>query len=353
MARSILHFQGILCPRNLTTTFLAVALAMLSATAWGAQPNVPPPHLAQSAVLQMKALQAVKVAKDPTQNKIDSRLYLGLLNQRHDARLTPLTSFRFVKPEADGRVPVDIILTSGTGVKPVIQMLESLNDVVRAKSALFRRVRARVKVTDLETLAAMPEVRKVRQRIPSIKGAINVSEGDKTHDAVGARAFYGVNGSGVKVGVISDGVDSLASLQASGDLPPGVQVLPGQAGSGDEGSAMLEIVHDLAPGAQLAFATADPDEATFAANILALQAAGCNIIVDDIIYLDESPFEDGPVAQAVNTVTTPGVLYFSSPRNEGNKDDVTSGTWEGDFLASAAADPAPLAGANLHDFGDG
>ena len=92
MARSTLPFQGFFCPRILTTTFLTAVMAMLSATVWAAQPNVPAPHLAQSAVLQMKALQAVKVAKDPTQNKIDSRLYLGLLNQRHDARLTPLTS---------------------------------------------------------------------------------------------------------------------------------------------------------------------------------------------------------------------------------------------------------------------
>ena len=81
--------------------------------------------------------------------------------------------------------------------------------------------------------------------------------------------------------------------------------------------------------------------------------AGCNIIVDDVIYLDESPFEDGPVAQAVNTVTADGVLYFSSAGNEGNVDDGTSGTWEGDFLASAAPDPALSPEPNLHDFGDG
>ena len=39
----------------------------------------------------------------------------------------------------------------------------------------------------------------------------------------------------------------MPELQASGDLPA-VDVLPGQAGSGDEGSAMLEIIHDVAPG---------------------------------------------------------------------------------------------------------
>src|SRR5437764_3981586 len=148
MARSTLPFQGIFCLRNFTSASIAVAVLLISTAVSGAQPNVPAAHLAPSAVRQMQALQAVKVAKDPTQNKIDSRLYLGLLNQRHDARLTLLTSFRFVKPETDGRIPVDIILTSGAGVKPVIQMLESLDDVVRGKSAFFRRVSARVKLTD-------------------------------------------------------------------------------------------------------------------------------------------------------------------------------------------------------------
>jgi hypothetical protein len=77
-----------------------------------------------------------------------------------------------------------------------------------------------------------------------------------------------------------------------------VQVVPGQAGSGDEGTAMLEIVHDLAPGAQLYFATAVNSDASFAANILALKNTyGCDVIVDDVTYLAEGAFQDGPIAQ--------------------------------------------------------
>src|SRR5262249_19990066 len=155
-------------------------------------------------------------------------------------------------------------------------------------------------------------VRKVRLAQKSYKHAINVSQGDVAHRAAEARSFFGYDGSGVKICVLSDGVDSLATLQASGDLPPAVDVLPGQAGEGDEGSAMLEIVHDLAPGAQLGFATADPDVATFATNIIALKDSGCNVIVDDVLYLVESPFQDLDIAEAVNQVTAAGVLYFSS-----------------------------------------
>jgi fimbrial isopeptide formation D2 family protein len=330
-----------------TAVFLAAALA-LSAGLWAA-----PPQISVQAVQQMQALRSVKTTKSPMQNKIDSRLFLGLLHQRNDARLAPLTSFRFVQPGADGKVPVDVVATTSGGVKAIASKLESLGADIKSMSYHFHRVSARMRLADLETLAAMPQVRKVRQHMPFLTSAINVSEGDKTHGADEARSFFGVIGTNVKVCAISDGVDSLAALQASGDLPPNVDVIPGAAGAGDEGSAMLEIIHDLAPGAALGFAEAGPDEAGFAQHILDLAAAGCNIIVDDIIYLDESPFEDGPVAQSVNTVTAAGVLYFSSAGNEGNKDDLTSGTWEGDFLASGAADPAPLAGANLHNFGDG
>jgi hypothetical protein len=67
------------------------------------------------------------------------------------------------------------------------------------------------------------------------------SEGDVTHRTFSARGAFNVDGTGIKIGVLSDGVTNLAASQASGDLGP-VTVLPGQAGFGDEGTAMLEIV---------------------------------------------------------------------------------------------------------------
>jgi hypothetical protein len=149
----------------------------------------------------------------------------------------------------------------------------------------------------------------------------------------------GITGAGVKVGVLSDGVDSLAALQALGDLPADVTVISGQAGSGDEGTAILEIVHDLAPGAQLFYATADGGFAQMATNIQSLAAAGCNIIVDDANYLAEAVFQDDVIAQAINTVTASGVLYFASAHNMGNLDSAASGTWEGDFNGTGATIP--------------
>ena len=69
------------------------------------------------------------------------------------------------------------------------------------------------------------------------------------------------------------------------------------------------------------------------------------------IYFNESPFQDGPIAQAVNDVTADGALYFSSAGNEGNKDDGTSGTFEGDFVSSGLSLPKNVG--TLNDFAPG
>ena len=75
------------------------------------------------------------------------------------------------------------------------------------------------------------------------------------------------------------------------------------------------------------------------------------MIVDDVLYFNESPFQDGPIAQAVNAVTADGALYFSSAGNEGNTLDGTSGNYEGDFRGSGRA-VGKFAG-EAHDFDPG
>src|SRR5262249_34950183 len=155
------------------------------------------------------------------------------------------------------------------------------------------------------------------------------SQGDVTHRANVARSTYGVTGAGVKVGVLSDSANkngrATASI-ASGDIPhlapaaaPNTKIVADAASGNDEGTAMMEIVSDLAPGASLAFATANGGVAAFADNIKALDTnEHCQVIVDDAFYRAEDPFQDDVVAQAVNTVVAHGVLYFSSAGNQGN-----------------------------------
>jgi PKD repeat protein len=157
-------------------------------------------------------------------------------------------------------------------------------------------------------------------------GAVN-SQADYVLEAARTRNTHpkNVNGSGVKIGVLSDSFNFLggaATDVASGDLPAaGVQVL-NEGSSTDEGRAMCQLIYDLAPGAGLAFSTANGGEGVFAQHIkdLADPAKGnCQVIVDDVRYLTEPFFQDGVVAQAVTQVVAQrGVSYFSSAGNYGD-----------------------------------
>ena len=120
-------------------------------------------------------------------------------------------------------------------------------------------------------------------------GAVT-SQGDAAMRADVARATFGVDGTGVTVGVISDSFNCLGGAEAdvaSGDLPPGVVVLAESpdcsvSWGSDEGRAMMQIVHDVAPGATLVFHTGVGGQPSLAAAILALADAGADVIVDDI-----------------------------------------------------------------------
>lgn len=72
-----------------------------------------------------------------------------------------------------------------------------------------------------------------------------------------------------------------------------------------------------------------------AKNIRGLAELGCRVIIDDVSYFNESPFQDGTIAKAINDVSAAGVLYFSSAANSGNLATGNSGTWEGNFNKGA------------------
>ncbi len=377
--------------------------------------------LSESALQQIQALVDEKQSRTPAQQKMDSQLIYALRQNRGMAVANGVQSLRTrVVIDAKSRTVVDISTRDAHLAQKIAA--KKLQDMgAEVINAVGGNIRANVAIESLETIAAFPEVRFVmppqdyktlKARNPGIvgiasagvpqlpfmrpsfaeraarvraqllaampgvqkqitppKGAlpaqpnvINTSEGDTTHKANVGRSSFGANGSGVKIGVLSDGVSNLAAAQATGDLGP-VTVLPGQTGAGDEGTAMLELVHDLAPGAQLYFATAFTSLTSFAQNIRDLRTAGCDIIIDDVIYFVETPFQDGApgttntnggaVVQAVNDVTTAGAMYFSSAGNEGNLNDGTASVWEGDFVDGGASPVATITGGTVHNFGGG
>jgi len=305
------------------------------AGAAGAQHAGIPPGLHRD----IEALLAEKAQRTPTERKIDSRLlYQRRMEQGRPAVPGIARLHTGVERGPDGLVEVDLDAVVGPGLRARIAALGGR--IVHA-SPHRNAVRAWIPMEGVEALAGRADVRRVRLADHAFTRKIDTSEGDVAHKADQARAIHGLDGTGVTVGVLSDGVDTLAARIGSGDLPPGVTVLPGQAGSGDEGTAMLEIIHDLAPGASLLFATAFISQASFADNVLALRAAGADVIVDDIGFFAEAVFQDDDVAAAVDAVVADGALYFSAAGNSGNANDGTSGTWEGDFVVGEIVEGFP------------
>lgn len=299
------------------------------------------PRVAQ----QIQATRAEKASWTMVQRKIDSKLLLATKQRLGQATAAGLPALRqTIQVDQAGLVLVDI---KATVTEALLARIAALGGQVVNSFANFSAIRAKVPLAQIQTLAAEDAVRSIR---PADRAITRVtSQGDAAHKANQARAL-GVDGTGVRVGVLSDSVDALPALQASGELPE-VTILPGQSGNPgtSEGTAMLEIIHDLAPGAQLFFATAANGPAAFAQNILNLRAAGCDVLVDDIGYID-FVFQDGIIAQAVDSVVADGAVYFSAAGNDGNLNDGTSGVWEGDFVPTAAP---PNTGEAAHDFGGG
>ncbi|MGH7951388.1 MAG: S8 family serine peptidase [Limisphaerales bacterium] len=309
-----------------------------------------PAGISDSAMQQITTLEQEKLTRSPSHRKLDSQFVYQLKLNRHQFALSGNPNWKpDIKFEPDGRVLVDI---DANVTDKLLQQIQQAGGTIVSSVKRFHSIRAKVPLTALEELAGSTNVNFIKRAVKSMHmtGSID-SEGDVTHGADTARGLYNVDGAGVKVGVLSDSVDYLADAQATGDLPTNVTVLDGQSGEPGtgEGTAMMEIVNDLAPGAQLYFATANNGEASFAQNILNLRSNGCDIILDDIFYYDESPFQDGIVAQAVNSVTADGALYFAAAGNGGNQDANTSGTWEGDFVNGGTV-TSPEKG-QIHSFG--
>ncbi|MCY2996049.1 MAG: Ig-like domain-containing protein, partial [Planctomycetota bacterium] len=245
-----------------------------------------------------------------------------------------------VQTDAQGRPLVDIWTREGTGT--VLPELEALGVEILDSNEEYRLIEAWLDLGSLGTIAQLPGVLSLTPVYRPIQraGAVQ-TQGDAVIHADDVRAA-GYDGSQILVGVLSDSALNIAASQATGDLPPVVDRYL-EFPASDEGRAMLEIVHDVAPGAQLAHHSAIYGESSFAGGIRELAAAGAKVICDDDGYLTEPFFQDGIIAQAVNDVVNSyGVTYVSAAGNDADRsyeaDFTDAGGGYHDFDPSAAVD---------------
>ena len=271
--------------------------------------------------------------------------------------LNPAARFRLSTPLTTPEVLIDAIATGDPQTLKV--SLESLG--LRDVAVFSNDVGGWLPVDQLANASALAGLHFARAAMPRTRSSVVATQGDFAQETSVIRSTYpGLTGTGVTVGVLSDSFNCFAQYAgkvspsgyngyapfgftatyaddqqpSTGDaastaaLPAGVNVVeeanclsygaPEQLPFTDEGRAILQIIHAIAPGAGLAFYTAVNSEADFANGITKLAASGAKVIDDDVGYPDEPFFQDGLVAQAINTVAAQGVAYFSSAGNDGH-----------------------------------
>jgi subtilisin family serine protease len=261
---------------------------------------------------------------------------------------------RQLRVDDDNRVQVYVLMQDVSDAS--LQRLAQAGATVEIVDVPGRRVQARVPASRLQRIASLSVVDHVR--LPSYArphaGGV-VTEGDAIHATDVARAQFAVTGAGTRVGLISDGIRGIFSLTCAskpcepGPVPNGpleTRDLPqatgsrdarglltsvsgaitarsfrpdgdleerrslfntcGFPGAGAEGTALLEVVHDLAPGAQLSFANASTSlEFNRAVNAL---AADNDVVVDDLGFFGEP-------ANGQSSVSSNTASALNNPQN--------------------------------------
>ena len=274
----------------------------------------------------------LKVEKnDPIASKVGFEL--ASLYQEHTSSEVNVFSTALSSQSSNSMVEVigDAVVVDFVATEDADALLADLQKLGLKQGSVYGRyVSGILPIAAIGSAADLKSLKFARASIATINVGLVTSEADEAMGADVARSTFGVDGTGVTVGVLSDSFDNLGGAVddvASGDLPgignplgntTPVNVLEELPGGGiDEGRGMLQLVHDVAPGADLAFHTAGLGQADFANGIIELAEAGSDVIVDDIIYFAEPMFQDGIIAQAIDQVVTDGAAYFSSAGNNG------------------------------------
>jgi len=309
-------------------------------------------------------------SKAPHAEKINANLLDLEAQVRQGAMSLARAATRMAMHTARGGIQVEIVMNRVDD-----RVLDDMRDMglsIQHVSETHRRVTA--VVDDIAVLYDVAALAAVEMILPEYGGATQSGSVDgRASEALLvdiARLATSLSGAGQTVGILSDSfartdrvrdANTMPAIGASGtlrdskpqqseDLPPVVAIRRDDSSGGDEGAAMGELVHDIAPGAALAFHTAFGGQAVFAEGITDLcTTAGSTVVVDDVLYFAEPMYQDGIIAQAAADCVAGGVPYFSSAGNQSNR---------GFRQVFKDLDPADdrlrtPSGNDLHDWGGG
>ena len=260
----------------------------------------------------------------------------------------------FLRLNQEARLQLYVHLSSLTGTR--LAQLKQRGLRIELTNEDLGIVQGWASIDDIGAIAALPFVREVE---PPDYAIVNqgsrVSEGAAILRADVVRES-GLDGSGVRIGIISDGANDLSDAQSSGDLPSDVTTFGSclarseqaslcDAGSTcNEGTAIAEIIHDIAPAAELAIASVATTLEFITRVDELVNDFGADVVVDDLSFYRQPYFTDGSVAQAVAAVSNQ-VVFISAAGNAADR-HYESGSHLVDFFSEALQASFPV-----HDFG--
>ena len=291
-----------------------------------------------------------------TNKKIDSTIQRLMVEPNLMKTATALNAVQ-TKNQSMVQVYVKVLDTAANQLTE----LENLGLEIEITNSNLNKIQGWINLNDINRITQLDNVVKVLK--PSY-GNINVGSRTTEGDAILQSDLVrnlGFTGEGVRVGVISDGSVGLSASQASGDLPDNVVQFASCDLNDDiistcaEGTAMAEIIHDIAPDAELAIADALTTTLEFIQRLDQLaNDFEADIIVDDLAFFLEPYFEDGDIAQAVNALPD-NIVYISAAGNNG-ENHYQSNFESGSTISVDATDlfqlDSPLVfPVTTHDFG--
>lgn len=354
----------------------------------------------------MKEMVLAREALSPAERKLPKAALERTLAARGTPLPTQATSVAALSRSASADAPADEIATyKVTVTAPVSESL--LNDVrqlgieissVASKYGLFT---ASMNDEQLMWLAEMPEVKSIAATIVGVPQSVT-SQGKTAHKI--DQLDPALTGSGVVIGVISEAVDPVAlkALVTASELPTNILAIDWsettaadmESGSASwdanttgkwvasgtasqDGLAMLEVLHDIAPDAQLLFTSYASSTAAqgngvgdgIVGMVSAIEAlsepptgaeySAADIIVDDLFFFDQAPFQDDVVAQAAEAAilgdaaqSVDSVVYVTSAGDIGSNAKGTASAYEADFSGVTPVNNCAATDENCNDTWD-
>ncbi len=236
-----------------------------------------------------------------------------------------------------------LVIVEAVSIDETAMVETRLNSLGAEGIATYQHlIQAQVPIQQLSAISRLKQVGYVR--LPATpSAAAMVSEGVSL---IGADDFFdvGLTGNGIKIAVIDLGFDGLGLAMSSRDLPNNVQEFDftnqGMGGIA-HGTAVAEIVHDVAPGAQLLIMKVS-NEVQLGQAVEEALRQGVRIINHSVVWFN-TEFGDGTgeVAQIASQAANRGVLWVNAAGNtalqhwQGGFRDLDDDSWvEFDNLGS-------------------